>query len=281
MKLVLSLISILFATALYAESGSPDVWERCAFGAKQGCEYVNLQGYNGAITTTGEPLWPESAAYTVLAVAMSSPYCASTSNDDDGDPTSNTGAWTIRVRGITSAFAAFSETKTLNGQTSVALTNTTAMFINSVEVLTAGSGGVNAGVIACGTGTNTAGDPAVIHAYVAVGQNRSVSSMYGVPASYTMLCRNWSLQSYGVTAAQTVQFLINRYVNAGILKQEYLGFLNQAGVSTVVIPDVVKFAEKTIFKVEALSAASTGPAAVRAECILLSNEEAGRGLNAF
>lgn len=263
-------LTCLIAVNVWAAPGSPTLWDRAVYGDKPGLTQVDFQGYNGAITTTAEALWPESAAYTVLAAAMTSPYCASTSTDDDGAPV-GTGALTIRVKGLKTTFAAFSEDLILNGQTSVALTTTLVLVINSVEVLTAGTGGVNAGVVACGTGNNTGGDPAVVHAYVATGANRSMQSWYGVPAGYTLICKNWTLQSYGVTAGQTVQFILNRYVNLGILKTEYLGFLSQAGSSAITIPNVIKFAEKTIFKVDALSAASTGPASVRADCLLLSD----------
>jgi hypothetical protein len=269
--LALALTLIISVNAWATPPGSPTLWERAAYGNKSGVTLVTLQGHNTGITSTAEAVWPESAAYTPLLVAMSSPYCASADVDDDGDPTSNTGAWTIRVKGITSAFAAFSEDKTLNGRTSVALTNTTAMLINSVEVLTAGTTGSNEGVIRCGTGTNTNGVPAVVHAHVPVGHNRSAQAWYGVPEGYTLLCKNWAFQSYGVTAAQTIQFRLYKNVNAGLVTLEYLAFLNQAGASSVTLPRIVAFPEKTVLRVDALSAASTGPVSVKADCLLLED----------
>lgn len=267
--LFILLLIITFSHGANAiEPQGPDVWDRAAYGQTPGIEYVNIVGYNDGITTSFEPLWQESIAYTVLSTAMSSPYCAST---DANDTSAGTGARTVRVKGITSSFAAFTETVTLNGTTSVVLSNSSAQLINSMEVLTAGSGGVNAGNIRCGTGTNTGGAPATIHSVIPIGLNRSQMSWYGVPANKTLICRALNVGSYGVTAAQTIQVALDRYVNSGILKRERILFLNQAGSSALSSSRLYKFEEKTILVFQALSAASTGPVGMSIDCLLIDN----------
>lgn len=257
---------LVFPSLVRAAPQGASVWERAAAGVTPGISFVTLEGYNSGITTSAEPLWDESTAYTVLNTAMSSPYCVST---DANDTSAGTGARTIQVKGINSSYAAFTETLTMNGTSAVSLTNSTAQLINSVEVLTAGSGGFNAGNIRCGTGTVTGGAPAVTHSFVGIGMNKSQASWYGVPANKTMICRDLSLASYGVTAAQTVQLFSDKYVNNGILKRSRLVALNQGGSSSVVLPGLLSYEEKTIVVFRAFSAASTGPVTFFANCLLI------------
>ena len=153
MKKILALIiALLIPFVCHAQvvTGSATLWEKAAYGDIPGLQYVRLSGWNAGITTTFEAVWGESAAYAPLAVALTTPYCASTSANDV--LTSGSGAWTARIKGVNTSFAAFSEDINLNGQTSVTLATANILFISSIEVLTANTGGVNAGVIACGTG---------------------------------------------------------------------------------------------------------------------------------
>lgn len=273
MKKLLIIVGMLIGFNVYAAPSVSDLWQKCALKSTSGCTKVTIDGFNAGITTSNEPLWPESSAYTVLTAAMSTPYCASTDNTNDKSP-SGTGALTVRVSGITTSYAAFSETVTMNGQTSVNLATSSVLFINSIEVLTAGSTGSNTGIIRCGTGTNTTGVPAVVHAHLPIGWGKTESAMYGVPDNYSLLCKDFVYSSYGVTAAQTVQFTISQTYSptSGRLDTaDIAGYLNQAGSSGLLDPYIFKFGEKTILRVQALSAASTGPAHVSADCILVSD----------
>lgn len=281
LSLVLGLIPTL-GLSQQRQQGEGHIWEKAAYGAIPGVTQVNLNGNNGAITTTFEPLWPESAAYVPLAAAMSAPYCAS--SDNTNDKAAGTGCLTMLVAGVTSTYAAFSETVTLNGQTSVVLATSNILFINSLTCLTAGSTFANTGTIRCGTGSNSSGVPAVVHAHMAIGFGKTQTAMYAVPASYSLLCRNFTVESYGVTAAQTAQFVIDRYVDpvAGkVLLREYVGILNQGGSSASVYPGIVKFAPKTVLVAQALSAASTGPAMFKADCLLISDAWAATAQSLF
>jgi hypothetical protein len=274
----LLLAALLFAVPALAQQGSSTLWERCLFGGIPGCQFIELRGYLAAVAGTARAVWPDASAYTPLAAAMSTPYCAS---DNAADAAAGTGARTIAVSGIDTSYAAFTETVTLNGTTSVNLATANVMLINSLEVLTAGSGLTNAGIVQCGTGVNTAGDPAVSHAYIITGRSRSMQAWYGVPTGYSLICKNWTAQSFGVTAAQTVQFLLNQTINKVLTKQDYLAFLNQAGSSTVTLPNEILFQGSTIVRVDALSAASTGPVALRADCLLFKNDFVTGGQTIF
>lgn len=279
-KWVSVLLSVLlFPVLSWSQApAASHIWERAAFGNIPGFQFISLNGTSSAITTTFEPFWPEATTYTVLTTAMSSPYCASASTNDTS---AGTGARTIRVKGITSAFAAFSENLSLNGQTSVSLTNTTAQFINSVEVLTVGSGGSNAGIIRCGTGTNTSGVPAVVHAHIPIGYDLTASASYAVPANYSLICRNWTISARHTTASHAADVVIDTYTNNGPIKRKHLPAIQVSGTTGVVYPGMITFPEKTIIVPQIQSAAGVGPVYLQSECLLISNTWAATSQEVF
>ena len=236
-------------------------------GSWQGAKALLLQGYNGAVTTSAETVWDESTAYTFLTAAMSSPYVASSSTNDV--LTSGTGAWSVRIYGVNTSFAEFTEDKNLNGQTSVALTTTKVLAINKVEVLTVGSGGANAGVIRVGTGTNTAGVPAVVHAHVAVGTNLSRHGFYVVPANRTLLIRDLVFASGSATAGAITADITQAIDLTGVVKKVFtqMGTNNDAIKPPLIMPLV--FAAKSKLNFQITSSAGTGPASLFANSILL------------
>lgn len=288
MRIFTAIICFLLCIGSAYAQGSPvaDIWVRAANGGYPGISMVNLSGINPGNTTTFEPVWEESAAYAPQVSALVIPYCASSSTDDDGDPV-GTGARTITVTGLNTSFEAFSETLTMNGTTSVPLTTSNILMFNSIEVITAGSGGVNAGIIQCGTGTNTSGDPAVTHAYLPVssstaipgagvgGGNKSMGFIYGVPASHTLVCRNISAGcvTTGTTAALYVA--IDGYTNLGIMKRFFSQAMHNIGTNPSVTPALLKFPEKTIVIGKMAGISATGPVSLQAECLLIKNAGTG------
>lgn len=274
----LLLLSLLIPSIVSAQVAGPDIWERAAYGSVPGVTAVNLYGLNGGIPATFEAVWPETADYIPLRVALTTPYCASTSAADD---VGSTGAITIRVRGMTTAFAAFSEDVTMDGQTSVTLATANILMFNGAEVLTAGSGLMNAGAIACGTGANTAGDPAVVHLFMPVSSetavtgtgNKTAQFFYGVPSGYKMICRNIVAGSVFATAASSIQVRIEGYTNSdGIHKQYYgLNTQNTSGGNGVGNLNLVTFPEKTIVigKLAGPTGSNVGPASLSAQCLLI------------
>lgn len=109
-----------------------------------GVAHVNLSGYNPSASTTAQTVWAVgSGTYAQLTTGTALEAVSGSAND----AAAGTGARTIRVQGLDASYLPFAETVTLNGTTPVALANTSAVAINSVQVLTAGSGGTNAGDI--------------------------------------------------------------------------------------------------------------------------------------
>ena len=228
MKKILSFIlgAISLPLVALAQYDDANLWEKAAYGNLPGISFVHLYGVNGGVPATFETVWPESAAFAPLSAAMSAPYCAS---GDTNDTSAGTGARTITIGGINTSFARFSEVVTMNGLTSVVIATANVLLIDTIEVTTAGSGGLNAGIIQCGTGTNTAGDPAVTHAYIPISSastvagagNKSLSFIYGVPDNYTLICKNIMAGSVFATAASGTQIAIDGYTNLGIMKRFY------------------------------------------------------------
>ena len=270
--------SLILFSSIASATPYSSIWEKAAIGNNPALTKVDLYGINGAITTTFEPAWPESAVYTPLAVAMTTPYCASS---DANDTSAGTGARTITVTGINTSFAAFSETVTMNGQTSVNLATANVLLINSLEVATAGSGGLNAGIIQCGTGANTSGDPAVTHAYMPISSattvagagNKSMSFIYGVPAAKTLLCRNISAGSVFATAAAGTQIAIDGYTNLGLMKRYFGQHAHNTGTNPSLYLGTIMIPEKTIIigKLAGPTGSNVGPASLQAECVLVDN----------
>lgn len=279
-KLVALVFALLISAIAEAQPMQTDIWERAAMGVLPGVSHVRLYGFNGAIPATLEAVWPESADYIPLQAALSSPYCASASANDTS---AGTGARTIRVSGITTSFAAFSEDVTMNGQTSVVLATANILMFNKGEVLTAGSGLMAAGIIQCGTGANTSGDPAVTHLYIPAGSETAVTDsgnttaqfFYGVPANYTLLCRNIQAGSVFATAASGLLVSVHGYTNStGISKRYFSQHIHNTGANPsagagiqMVVP------EKTIIigKMAGPTGSNTGPVSLSAECLLVSS----------
>ena len=152
---------------------------------------VHVFGYNPDVDSAAEEtVWTAGgllghpASPTVMKVASTS------ANDDSG----GTGARTIFILGTNGTGGYASETVTLDGQTAVNTQN--AYFsIESVTVLTVGSGGVNAGNINIGTGVVTNGVPAVIYGQIAAGENNSLMGHWTCPTGYTGYMVSGSISS--------------------------------------------------------------------------------------
>ena len=124
-------------------------------------ETVFQFGINNAVGTSFETIWTASSVYSYLAAAS----VLKISSGSADDASAGTGARTIRINGLDANYAEISETVILNGQTAVNTVNS-YLRVSSLIVLTAGSGGVNAGILYAGTGTVTSGVPQNVFAQI-------------------------------------------------------------------------------------------------------------------
>jgi hypothetical protein len=267
-KILASLVALLLPAIALAQTKAlgPTLWDRAAYGNIPGLTAVSLEGNNGAITTSLEPLWPESATYTFLSANMSSPTISSASANDTS---AGTGARTVTVTCVDSNYAVTTGTYTMNGQTGVNVTQS-CMVVNKIQVATAGSGKTNAGIVYVGTGAITTGKPAVVHGLVAASAGRSTSFIYAVPDNYTLVCERFVFSNRGTTAGG-LEPVIDASTNTGPFLRHYMpGFVNTA---VSFFPDyALTFPEKTRLVGQILAGAGTGPAYGFANCVLISDE---------
>lgn len=174
--------------------GSPE-YINVARGLVPGMSRLQKVGYNTGVGTADTTVWNETTtpvAYPATAATIT------ISSSSANDTTAGTGARTVTITGLDATFRQFTEVITLTGQTAV---TTIGLFyrVNNMTVTTAGSGGVNAGVIYAGTGTVTVGKPATIYNSIGIGFNRSLSGFTTIPLGMTGY-----LVSFGFTTNQIV-----------------------------------------------------------------------------
>lgn len=154
---------------------SQDFFLQVAKGKIDGHAAVHVSGHIHSLGTAFKPVWsagvdPFPAAAGVVKISSS----------DANDAAAGTGARTVTIMGLNASGAAISETVTLNGQTAVNTINS-FLRINEMAIITAGSGGENAGNVWAGTGTVTAGVPATKYNVIEIAKNKSLSAFYTIP----------------------------------------------------------------------------------------------------
>ena len=141
----------------------------------------SLLGYNGDIdAAVVEDIWSEGGTYSWPAAAAETSVVSS---DNAADIPAGTGALTVRVKGLGSNFREMTEDAILNGTSVVTLTNQ-FYRVNSVEVMTAGSGGANVGVIRVKHG-------ATVIAAIPAGQNVSRAAIF----TASINVKNWQVKT--------------------------------------------------------------------------------------
>ena len=165
-----------------------------ALGRKDGVSSFGRFGYNSAITAE-ETIWTLGGTYTFPPAATAMTVSSSSTADDFG----STGATTISITALDSDYNQFTITKTLDGRTGVAI-GTDIIRVIRARVLTAGSGGTNAGIIYIGSGTVTTGVPANKYTSIAAGDGQTNQCFYTVPAN-----KRAFMVGYYVTAGKAAQ----------------------------------------------------------------------------
>lgn len=171
--------------------------------------YQNIIGYNPSVSTTASTLWSGGAtSYVQLTAGAAMEVVSASAND----AAAGTGARTIRVQGLDGNYVPFSETITMNGVTAVPLVNTSAIAINKVTVLTAGSGLVNAGKIDVRV-VSGAVVKASIQALVE-SRGESADFVFTVPAGQSVLIKK--IQIYARTSTGDLWTVLKTQSSTGI-----------------------------------------------------------------
>lgn len=126
---------------------------RAKLGFIEDVDLVFLEFENDDVDSGAtETIWPLGGLYALPAAAAATTIVSSSANDT----AAGTGARTVLVTGLDASRNVITETVTMNGTTPVALT---AEFfrINKIEVMTAGSGLVNEGLLTAQINSQNAG----------------------------------------------------------------------------------------------------------------------------
>lgn len=174
-------------------------------------------------------------------------------SSDAADDSAGTGARTLSVIGLDSSWVEQAETVTLDGVTAVDTANTYIRLFR-VIVLTAGSGGSNAGTITVRQKTTTAN----VFCVVQIGYNQSMVAAYTVPANTNGYIFDWFMTIGGAILADCDMKLLARPTGGVFNVQEQFslrGNGNSSSPRNFAIPKG-PYAEKTDIQVRGVANAN-------------------------
>lgn len=183
-----------------------------ARGQIQGHSVIQVFGYNPDVDTSEESVWPADGVVPHPTVAAVLKISSSSANDT----AAGTGARTVFIEGVNGDYNVVSDTITLDGQTAVNTVNE-YLFVNRFFVLTAGSGGKNAGNINAGTGVVTSGVPAVLYDLIGTGNNNRTTAHYCVPAGFTGYMTQGIATAGKTSGSHEVTVKLQQHAPAGLV----------------------------------------------------------------
>lgn len=236
-----------------------------ARGQIQGHSAVIVFGYNPDVDTTTESVWPDGGTVPHPTVAS----VLKISSSDANDTSAGTGARTVYIEGVDGNYAVVSETVTLNGQTAVNTTNS-YLYVNSFYVLTAGSGGENAGNINAGTGVVTAGVPAVLYDIIAAGFNNRTTGHYCVPAGYTGYLIQGLFSAGQASGTTAVTGFLKQHGPDGLVRVGAVTTVNN-GAADYLFETPMQIPEKNCVGATAIGAATNNAVSCYFNIVLIKN----------
>ena len=219
----------------------------------------SIFGYNGDVDQTEESVWPDGGTvpHPTTAAVLD---IASTSTDDDA---AGTGARTVFIEGLDGNYNSVSETVILDGTTDVETVNS-YLYINQFYVLTAGSGGVNAGVI-------TAKLSSTLYDLIAVGYNQRTTAHYCVPAGYTAYLTEGVITTGQATGSTAVTAFLKQHGPDEILRVVAISTLNNGSIQyDFAYP--VAITEKNCFGATAIGVANNNSVSAFFNFVLIKND---------
>lgn len=183
-----------------------------------GMSVVNKFGRNPDIDTATVPedVWNGGGSYTGFPTG--SAETVQVLSDNAADTSAGTGTRTVLITGLDSNYAVITETFTLNGTTPVT-GSSQFIRVHTARVVTAGSGGVNAGQITVRHSTTTTN----VFLVLPVGGNQSYNSGYTVPAGKTayLVRVHADIRDSGTTATADIAVWIREFGGVARLRRPY------------------------------------------------------------
>ena len=159
-------------------------------GNVNGISYIEKFGMNTDVDANKETIWDGGDIYTYISAAETVTVTSSSGSDS----AAGTGARTVEVQGLNSAYTVVTETLTVGGASG------TVEFLRvfRARVVTAGSSGVNAGTISV-----TSDDTSTVLAIIgidgaganAAGRGQTFMALYTIPAGKTGYLTQWTVGS--------------------------------------------------------------------------------------
>lgn len=226
-----------------------DYHAETAAGNVSGASALNKFGKNPDVDTAApEDVWDGGGTW----VAPTQARLHNLVSDSANDTSAGTGARTVSVLGLDANYAEITETVTLAGLTPVPTVNS-YIIIYRMIVLSAGSGGVNAGNI-----TATAQTDATITAQISTGYNQTLMAIWQVPAGKTLLLNSYYASMNGTTAATSVDIRLWAKPFGQTWQTKHVLGLISTGTSYMLheFCPPLKFAEKTLIRIQAADASA-------------------------
>jgi len=251
----------------------PLFWDKVAVGQIKGARDERLWG-KCAPSTSFVDIWPQASVRTLPTVAVKFGFSSASANDTSA----GTGARTIVATMLDSNFQEIEETITLNGQTKVESSGL-YLRLQKMVVKTAGSGGVNAGIIyAYDTSDTVSGGvpqtASKIFGHMAAGDNITQMGMYTVPVGKRLFLRRICISQYD-TAARYARVRM-WYWKSSETVRKYLdlrGVCTTATTFTQIMFDVpIMFEAGTDFGFQCLGSAAGSTILLKAECALVDED---------
>jgi hypothetical protein len=226
---------------------------------------VIIFGYNADVDTAEESVWPDGGTVPHPTVASVLQISSSSANDTSA----GTGARTVAIVGVDGDYNVVSETVTLNGQTAVNTTNS-YLYVNEFYVTSVGSGGVNAGNINAGTGTVTAGVPAVLYDIIATGFNNRTTAHYCVPAGYTGYMMQGLFSAGQASGSTAVTGFLKQHGPDGVLRVGAVAAVNN-GTADYLFEFPYRIPEKNCVGASAVGTASNNSVSAYFNILLIKD----------
>ena len=151
-------------------------------GVVPGRVQVERHGHNLSAAATEETIWGASTLYSYLTSAEQLKVSSSVPGTDIP---ASTGAWTVRIQGLDPNYRLISEIVTLLNP-GPATTVLPFLRVFCAQVMTAGTGGKNAGIISVKNNAD-----AITLAYMAVGENMCHAAIWTVPSRQRFMMMEW------------------------------------------------------------------------------------------
>lgn len=238
---------------------------RIAVGRIPGASRVQLRGRNDAISTNAEVLWFTGGEYPSRLTSNTAMEVVST---QAGDAAAGTGARTVFVSGVKADGTIATETVSMNGATAVICANTYTA-INSLQVLTTGSAGANAGDISIRTSVGGQVWRTIQGSTRSAGLDTDF--FYQVPANHALLIYDLSWSADNTTDA-TVCILRKYLTNIGPQQSIYTQYSYTQNQPVNYVQFAVPLVIEAGYAVACLgqTAAGVGEMHAQASCILVN-----------